>query len=186
MIYASFMAFFVRSFDKNTHALTDGLGRILTEPPFWAKAIITDQPVWAGTGWHILDAIWFFGGLYLAYLLYDASLSTRTNAETLEKFAADWKSRTNQEVTIQIVNPLEDFVKNTTQPTLLENTNEVNQYINALYSANNQTNITNVVQTIIESGYDLESFVQLIYERTDIDTAKDLESKLLSVKLPTS
>lgn len=88
--------------------------------------------------------------------------------------------------TIPMRNPLEAFVKNTAQPTLLENANEVNQHINALYSAHNQTNITHAVQAIIESGYDLESFAQLIYERTDIDTAKNLESKLLSVKLPSS
>jgi hypothetical protein len=67
---------------------------------------------------------------------------------------------------------------------LLENNDEIDRYINALYAAQNQADIANVVNSIIHSGYDLESFIQLIHERTDRDTAKDLERKLLSVKLP--
>lgn len=77
-------------------------------------------------------------------------------------------------------NPLEAFVNSTTL--LLESNDEINRHINALYSAHNQENIANVVTSIINDGYDLESFVQFINERTDRDTMKELEGKLLSVR----
>ena len=67
---AAFMAYFIRSFEKETKTVYDGLGRQLTEPPTWAKIFITSENSWAGLGWHALDFVWFFGGLALAFGLY--------------------------------------------------------------------------------------------------------------------
>ncbi len=68
---AAFMAYFYRSVNRQTGIVTDGLGRALTEPPLWAKFFITNDPIWAGFGWHLFDIIWFFGLGYLAFLLFD-------------------------------------------------------------------------------------------------------------------
>ena len=68
---AAFMAYFMRSVDTQNGIVYDGLGRILTEPPLWASFLITSENSWAGLGWHLLDIIWFFGGLFIAFKLYD-------------------------------------------------------------------------------------------------------------------
>jgi hypothetical protein len=70
MITATF-AYVVRSVDLDEGLTYDGLGRLLSEPPLWASVFVTREPVWAGLGWHLLDILWFFGGLYLAFQLHD-------------------------------------------------------------------------------------------------------------------
>ena len=67
---AAFMAYFLRSFDRESKTVYDGLGRKLSAPPVWAKILITSENSWAGLGWHALDFIWFFGGLALAFGVY--------------------------------------------------------------------------------------------------------------------
>ena len=67
---AAFSAYFLRSVDLKNQIVYDGLGRVLSEPPMWVKFLITDEKVWAGLGWHVIDIFWFFGGLFLAFWLY--------------------------------------------------------------------------------------------------------------------
>ena len=67
---AAFMAYFIRTIDTNTRIVYDGLGRQLSEPPIWAKVLITSENSWAGFGWHALDIVCFFGGLALAFGLF--------------------------------------------------------------------------------------------------------------------
>lgn len=73
----AFMAYFMRSVDTQKGIVYDGLGRVLTEPPLWASFLITSENSWAGLGWHLLDVIWFFGGLFIAFKLYDWSLESK-------------------------------------------------------------------------------------------------------------
>jgi len=70
VVVAAFKAYFLRSVDLKNQIVYDGLGRVLSEPPLWAKFLITDEKAWAGLGWHLIDIIWFFGGLYLAFWIY--------------------------------------------------------------------------------------------------------------------
>lgn len=67
------MAFFIRSVDLETGIVYDGLGRTLSEPPLWASLFISSEHSWAGLGWHLFDIIWFFGGMYTAFNLYEWS-----------------------------------------------------------------------------------------------------------------
>lgn len=70
VVVAAFKAYFLRIADLKNQIVYDGLGRVLSEPPLWAKFLITDEKVWAGLGWHLIDIIWFFGGLYIAFWIY--------------------------------------------------------------------------------------------------------------------
>ena len=63
-----FLAYFIRKVDIEQKIVYDGLGRALSQPPPWAQ-IFTQEPAWAGAGWHLLDIIIFFGGLFVALLL---------------------------------------------------------------------------------------------------------------------
>ena len=67
------MAYFVISVDSVSGA-TDGLGRTLSKPPVWARFFFETGNSWAGLGWHLLDCIWFFGGLAIAFKLYGYSV----------------------------------------------------------------------------------------------------------------
>ena len=71
VLVVGFMAYFMRKADIQNHVLYDGLGRTLSEPPVWAQLFITSEHSWAGFGWHLIDACWFFGGLFIAYKLYE-------------------------------------------------------------------------------------------------------------------
>ncbi|MEX0661526.1 MAG: hypothetical protein WEA58_08860 [Balneolaceae bacterium] len=72
IIIAAFMAYFMVTVNTNTGVTYDGLGRTLTEPPFWASFVVYEDR-WPGFLWWILDKVWFFGGFYLAFLLYSWS-----------------------------------------------------------------------------------------------------------------
>lgn len=69
VIVAALLAFFIVSIDTQLGIIEDGLGRTLTEPPFLASFFVFSN-WWPGFLWWILDKIWFFGGLYLAILIY--------------------------------------------------------------------------------------------------------------------
>lgn len=71
VLIAAFMAYFMRSVSEGQ--VFDGLGRPLSEPPLWAKFFLTGESSWAGFGWHVIDIIWFFGGIAIAYWLYSLS-----------------------------------------------------------------------------------------------------------------
>ena len=73
VVVAAFLAYFIRTVDIENRIVYDGLGRMLSEPPVWAQIFITPEPVWAGLGWHLIDILFFFGGLFAAYKLYEWS-----------------------------------------------------------------------------------------------------------------
>ena len=70
VVIVGFVAYFMGSIDIENEVVYDGLGRVLSEPPLWAQILITPEPVWAGLVWHLIDIVWFFGGLFVAYRLY--------------------------------------------------------------------------------------------------------------------
>lgn len=70
VVITAFKAYLLRSIDIKNQITYDGLGRVLSEPPWWAP---TTEKVWAGIGWHLFDIVWFFGGLALALWLYSLS-----------------------------------------------------------------------------------------------------------------
>ena len=67
----SVLAVIIRKVNIQNSTVFDGLGRELREPPLWARFILTDEKVWAGTGWHIFDILFFLGAVILAIYLYD-------------------------------------------------------------------------------------------------------------------
>jgi hypothetical protein len=71
VLIAAFMAYAMGSVDSSGH-FYDGLGRELATKPSVLQAIF-GQDRWAGLGWRIIDAIWFFGGFYLAMMLFGYS-----------------------------------------------------------------------------------------------------------------
>ena len=70
VLVAAFRAYFLRSVDLRNQIVYDGLGRVLSEPPLWARFFVTEEKAWAGIGWHLIDITWFFGGLCIAFWLY--------------------------------------------------------------------------------------------------------------------
>lgn len=70
---ATALAYMVRRVDTEISVVYDGLGRVLIEPPIWARFLLTEERVWAGAGWHLLDILWFFGGFAIALWLYGLS-----------------------------------------------------------------------------------------------------------------
>lgn len=68
---AATIAYFVTSIDPVTGTVTDGLGRMLHEPPALARLILTDERRWAGLWWHLADIVWFFGGIWLSFTLFN-------------------------------------------------------------------------------------------------------------------
>ena len=73
VLVTAFKAYFLRSVDLKNQIVYDGLNRVLSEPPMLAQIFITEENVWAGIGWHLIDIVWFFGGLFLAFSLYSKS-----------------------------------------------------------------------------------------------------------------
>lgn len=73
VLVVAFLAYFIRSVDVDNGLVYDGLGRLLSQPPVWASIFLTSEHSWAGLGWHVLDIVWFFGGLFIAYKLYEWS-----------------------------------------------------------------------------------------------------------------
>lgn len=70
LLVTAFRAYIMRSVDLKNQIVYDGLGRVLSEPPIWAKLLITNENSWAGTAWHFFDIFWFFGGLFFCVWLY--------------------------------------------------------------------------------------------------------------------
>jgi hypothetical protein len=71
VLVASILAYYVKSIDTELGVVYDGLGRVLYEPPWWVRLFITEEPVWAGVGWHLFDIVWFFGGIAIAIWLFN-------------------------------------------------------------------------------------------------------------------
>jgi len=69
---ASLLAVFIRTNDADGR-IYDGLGRELSSPPVWATFFFTDEYLWAGLAWHIVDSIWFIGGITLIFRLAEGS-----------------------------------------------------------------------------------------------------------------
>lgn len=76
---AGVLAYFVRSFNVEQQVVYDGLGRALSAPPDWAR-LFTEQLAWAGPGWFAIDFVVFFGGMFLAYRLYELGQNAPSRA----------------------------------------------------------------------------------------------------------
>ena len=72
-----FLAYFVFSLDPSTHQQVDGLGRALEPSPWFIRLIFGQERLWPGWGWWLTDFVWFWGGLGIAYGLFQ--LGERTN-----------------------------------------------------------------------------------------------------------
>jgi|SRR5882724_3728974 len=70
---AAFMAYFVTSMDRSTRQILDGLGRPLAPTPLFFRFFLGADRMWAGVSWFVLDFIWFFGGIYLAFTLFSVA-----------------------------------------------------------------------------------------------------------------
>jgi hypothetical protein len=70
---AAFMAYFVTSGDRSTRQILDGLGRPLAPTPLFFRFFFGAERMWAGMSWFLLDFIWFFGGIYLAFTLFSVA-----------------------------------------------------------------------------------------------------------------
>ena len=68
---AAFLGYFVFSFDPQTGLVSDGLGRSLEPTPLLAGFIFDADRQWAGWGWFAADFVWFWGGLAVAWKLYE-------------------------------------------------------------------------------------------------------------------
>lgn len=64
----AFLAYFVNSVDLETGAVFDGLGRRITDPPWWANWLLVSR-YWAGIYWYVVDFIVFWGGLALSFFV---------------------------------------------------------------------------------------------------------------------
>lgn len=65
----AFMAYFVTSFDQAQTLWHDGLGRTLSDSPWFMRMFFGQERQWAGFGWFALDMLVFWGGGILAFKL---------------------------------------------------------------------------------------------------------------------
>ena len=68
-IYAVFSQFLVKV-DSVTGVMTDGFGRVISEPPFLFKWYLC-LGEWVGLGWFIVDMIGFWAAVIVAITLYN-------------------------------------------------------------------------------------------------------------------
>jgi len=64
-----FLAYFVTSIDPQTRLMHDGVGRPLSESPFFMRLIFGQERLWVGWRWFIADLIIFWGGIGLGVSL---------------------------------------------------------------------------------------------------------------------
>ena len=69
VIYAVFSHFLVKV-DSVTGVMTDGFGRVISEPPFLFKWYLC-LGEWVGLGWFIVDMIGFWAAVIVAITLYN-------------------------------------------------------------------------------------------------------------------
>lgn len=53
----NFMIYFILKLDPRDGALYDGLGRRLTETPWWARGPYGEFPYWPGLEWRLIDTV---------------------------------------------------------------------------------------------------------------------------------
>ena len=70
VIYSVCATMLVRT-DSATGIMTDGFGRVITEPPFLFRWYLCIGE-WVGLGWFIIDTIVFWGLVAVAWLLFNA------------------------------------------------------------------------------------------------------------------
>ena len=58
-----FVAYFVFSFDPSMGVTFDGLGRRLSESPWFMRLLFGEERLWAGWKWFILDMVIFWGSI---------------------------------------------------------------------------------------------------------------------------
>lgn len=73
-----FMAYFVRSFDRATGVVFDGLGRQLEMSPFTARFILGAETFWPGWGYFALDIAVFWGGVAVGAALVNFASKLQT------------------------------------------------------------------------------------------------------------
>ena len=67
VIITALLAYFVVA--KDSTSWTDGLGRSLVPAPWLARLIFGASKEWAGWSWFLVDLVWFWGGIWLAFSL---------------------------------------------------------------------------------------------------------------------
>ena len=66
---AAFFAYFVGQVNVETGQVFDGLGRLRREAPFLVRVFLSEERMWPGWFWFIGDLVWFWGGLFLAFVI---------------------------------------------------------------------------------------------------------------------
>jgi hypothetical protein len=61
---SGFLAYFIFSTDS-AHVMHDGLGRVLTDSPWFMRFIFGQDRQWAGWGWFVGDFLIFWAGLLI-------------------------------------------------------------------------------------------------------------------------
>jgi len=64
---AAYFGYFVTSFNTETHIWLDGLGRPLSESPWFMRFIFGQNHLWAGWGWWLADMVIFWGGIAVGF-----------------------------------------------------------------------------------------------------------------------
>jgi hypothetical protein len=65
----SILSYFVVKYDEALDVVTDGLGRVIVEPPIFLQLYLQIDR-WVGLGWYIVDIIVFWVGIGIAIKLY--------------------------------------------------------------------------------------------------------------------
>lgn len=70
LLVTGFLWLTYREVNTNTKQVFDIFGRELTQPPIWARIFLTDEALWAGAGWLIIDAVLFWAVIFVIYRLF--------------------------------------------------------------------------------------------------------------------
>ncbi|MDO8684506.1 MAG: hypothetical protein Q7N50_13610 [Armatimonadota bacterium] len=64
---AGFIAYFITSFNAETHTWFDGFGRPLSESPLLMRFMFGQDRLWTGWGWFLADMVIFWGGVAVGF-----------------------------------------------------------------------------------------------------------------------
>lgn len=69
ILIAGIIAYFIFSFDPQTHVTYDGFGRQLYESPWLMRILLGEDRLWPGWLWFFLDMVIFWGGVGVGWSL---------------------------------------------------------------------------------------------------------------------
>jgi hypothetical protein len=90
VLYLGIMAYFVRSYDRSSGRIFDGLGRLLEPAPFVARFIFGADSYWAGWLQFGLEMVVFWGGAAIGVGLISYASMKKIDIKNKRRVCNGW------------------------------------------------------------------------------------------------